>query len=438
MAYGIILICDTSQIKIMPAMDVLSFLKNSPSPAWAAENAAQMLTAAGFSDASGKTISAGGNFLLRPHSGMVIAARLPAKAEAEKLKFRIIGAHTDSPHLRLKPNAEVQKENLTLLASEVYGGALLYSWFDRELGIAGEVYHQSATGMQKKLIKTDFPVAIVPSLAIHLQRGVNEDGFTPATAESLNALFALGAEAGTFLTWLCSAAEIEPEALLSYDLSLFDVAAPARSGLKNEFLHSGRLDNLVSCHTAVTALAAADSTDTVHIVVLFDHEEVGSVSEGGAESGITESLLSEILTACCGSDRELRNVLGRSVFLSADMAHGVHPHHADRHDAVKDNRPQLGGGVTVKINQNRRYATSAATLALFNDICRTHNIASQLYTHRNDLPCGSTIGPAISARLGIATLDVGVAMLGMHSIRETCAFEDLAGYLKFMQIFFHG
>lgn len=416
-------------------MDILEFLKNSPSPAWAAENAAQILKSAGFTDATEKAVAAGSRIYLRPHPGMVIAARLPEKANAAKLRFRIIGAHTDSPHLRLKPNAELQKDGMTLLATEVYGGALLYTWFDRELGIAGEVYYKDAGQVKHKLVRAQTPAAIVPSLAIHLQRGVNEDGFVPVKKDGLNAVFASGAAAGCFTDWLCREAGVTKETLLSYDLSLFDLAGPTRVGLQNEFVHSARLDNLASCHAAIGALIAGEAQCTIQIAALFDHEEIGSVSESGAESGITENLLREILVACTGSDKDYRNALGQSVFLSADMAHGLHPHFGDRHDTPEDNRPHLGGGVTVKINQNRRYATSAATLALFNDICRTHQLPHQAYTHRNDLPCGSTIGPAVSSKLGIPTLDVGVAMLGMHSIRETCAYADLATYQKFMHIF---
>ncbi|MFO1470668.1 MAG: M18 family aminopeptidase [Turneriella sp.] len=416
-------------------MDSLEFLHASPSPAWVAENAAQILCAAGFSDSTEHTIAAGSNILLRPHPGMLIAARLPEKANAATLKFRIIGAHTDSPHLRLKPNAEMQKDGMTLLASEVYGGALLYTWFDRELGIAGEVYYKEGNSVKQKLVKAEKPLSIVPSLAIHLQRGVNEDGFVPAKKDGLNAIFASGATAGCFTDWLCSEAGVAKGTLLSYDLSLFDLAGPSRGGVQNEFVHSARLDNLASCHAAIGALIAGEPKDTIQIAALFDHEEIGSVSESGAESGITENLLREILVACTGSDKDYRTTLGQSVFLSADMAHGVHPHFGDRHDTPEDNRPHLGGGVTAKINQNRRYATSAATLALFKDICRTHELPHQVYTHRNDLPCGSTIGPAVSAKLGIPTLDVGVAMLGMHSIRETCAYADLATYQKFMHIF---
>jgi aspartyl aminopeptidase len=416
-------------------MDILQFLNNSPSPAWAAENAARQLKDAGFQDVTGADIPASGSFFLRPHSGMVIAVRSPTVNDAAKLKFRIIGAHTDSPHLRLKPNAEMQKEGMTLLASEVYGGALLYTWFDRELGIAGEVYFKDASGVQKKLIKAASPVAMLPSLAIHLQRGVNEDGFVPAKKNGLNVVFAAGAPEGGFTEWLCEEASISKDQLLSYDLSLFDLAQAARGGFNSEFVHSARLDNLASCHAAISALISSEAKDTIQIAALFDHEEVGSVSEGGAESGITEELLHEILITCSGSDKDFRTIIGRSVFLSADMAHGLHPHFADRHDTVEGNRPKLGGGITAKINQNRRYATSAATLALFNDICRTHALPHQTYTHRNDLPCGSTIGPAVSARLGIPTLDVGVAMWGMHSVRETCAWVDLQHYRKFMQDF---
>ena len=416
-------------------MDILHFVNNSPSPSWAAENAARLLRNAGFQEVTDAEIPSGGSFFLRPHSGMVIAVRLPKVSDAAKLKFRIIGAHTDSPHLRLKPHAEMQKEGLTLLASEVYGGALLYTWFDREVGIAGEVYYKEAGGVQKKLIKTASPVAMLPSLAIHLQRGVNEDGFVPAKKDGLNVVFAAGAPEGSFAEWLCKEASITKDQLLSYDLSLFDLTPATRGGLNGEFVHSARLDNLASCHAAISALISSEAKDTIQVAALFDHEEVGSVSEGGAESGITEGLLHEILTACCGSNQNFRTIIGRSVFLSADMAHGLHPHFADRHDSVESNRPKLGGGVTVKVNQNRRYATSAATLALFNDICRTNAVPHQTYTHRNDLPCGSTIGPAVSARLGIPTLDVGVAMWGMHSVRETCAWVDLENYTKFMQDF---
>lgn len=416
-------------------MDLLQYIENSPSPAWAAENAAQQLLKAGFRDAAGGKITAGSDIFFRPHSGMLIAARMPAQLSDKAAAFRIIGAHTDSPHLRLKANAGIKKEDMLTLSVEVYGGALLYSWFDRELGIAGELYYGTAAGIEKKLIRANKALAIVPSLAIHLQRGVNEDGLIPDKAEGLNAILSLGEGSDTFTEWLAAEAGISASSILSYDLSLFDLAKPARGGLNNEFIYAARLDNLVSCHTAISALLSAKNTNAVTIAALFDHEEIGSVSEGGAASGITEAVLAEIAGAFAISGGMFREMLGRSVFLSADMAHGVHPHHAARHDSNATNRPRLGGGVTVKINQNRRYATSAQTEALFNDLCRRHNIRHQLYTHRNDLPCGSTIGPTLSAKIGIATLDVGVAMLGMHSIRETCAHSDLGEYEKFMLAF---
>lgn len=417
-------------------MDIIQFLDNSPSPAWAAATAAQQLERAGFKETVNIDALSGQKFFVRPHPGMLIAVRLPEKFTADAGGFRVIGAHTDSPHLRLKPNTAKQSEGHTVLTSEIYGGALLYSWFDRELGIAGEVYFKQGHTIEKKLVRIDKPVAVVPSLAIHLQRGVNEDGFAPAKNSALNALIALDGKNSDFSQYLAAQAEIPPAAMLSYDLSLFDIKQAGFGGIGNELLLSARLDNLVSCFTALRAISEADAENTVQVVALFDHEEIGSVSEAGAESAITQNLLSDVAAALNLDEKNFRAALGRSVFLSADMAHGVHPNAADKHDT--ENRPVLGGGVTLKINQNRRYATSGETQALFNDICRTHKIPSQIYTHRNDLPCGSTIGPAVSARLGIPTLDVGVAMLGMHSIRETCAQKDLAAYQRFMSAFLGG
>lgn len=417
-------------------MEITTFLDNSPSPAWAAASAAQLLMQAGFKETRNIDAFSGQKFFVRPHPGMLIAVRLPEKFAADALAFRIIGAHTDSPHLRLKPNAAKQSEGHTVLTSEIYGGALLYSWFDRELGIAGEVYFKQGNTIEKRLVRSDNPVAVVPSLAIHLQRGVNEDGFAPAKNSSLNALIALAGKNFDFREYLAAQAEIPPAAMLSYDLSLFDLKQAGFAGINNELLLSARLDNLVSCFAALCAISQSAAKNTVQIAALFDHEEIGSVSEAGAESAITQNLLGEVASALELGEKNFRAALGRSVFLSADMAHGVHPNAADKHDT--ENRPVLGGGVTLKINQNRRYATSGETQALFNDICRTHQIPSQIYTHRNDLPCGSTIGPAVSARLGIPTLDVGLAMLGMHSIRETCAWEDLNHYQKFMATFLAG
>ncbi|MBX3721493.1 MAG: M18 family aminopeptidase [Turneriella sp.] len=414
-------------------MDILEFLDNSPSPAWAAETGASLLKASGFVEIKpGEDVTVGKIFV-RPHSGMLIAAAVPPKIKANQASFRIIGAHTDSPHLRLKPRAAEEKSGYTVLASEIYGGALLYTWFDRALGLAGEVYFKTGDAITKTLVKIDESIAIVPSLAIHLQRGINEDGFAPAKATALHALISAKQADFDLHEYLAARAHISAEQILSYDLSLFDTQKAVRGGVKNELLSSARLDNLVSCFAALSALRDTKTENTISVVALFDHEEVGSVSESGAESGLTEKLLHAFGRAAGLEGENFAQALARSIFLSADMAHGVHPNFADKHDT--ENRPRLGDGVTLKVNQNRRYATSAATQAVFHDICQTNQIASQIYTHRNDLPCGSTIGPAVSAALGIPTLDVGVAMLGMHSIRETCAWADLAEYQNFMAAF---
>lgn len=414
-------------------MDILEYLDNSPSPAWAAASATEILKAAGFVAADGGALTGLGKFYTRPHPGMVLAALLPEKINPDSARFRIIGAHTDSPHLRLKPNAASESAGTRLLLTEIYGGALLYTWFDRELGLAGEVYYKDGARIAHKLIRIDKPVAIVPSLAIHLQRGVNEDGFVPAKNSETSALMNLCPGESDLSHLVAERAAIASERILSYDLSLYDLRKALRGGSKDELLFSARLDNLVSCYTAVSALASTEAKNTIKVIALFDHEEVGSVSESGAHGAVLENFLKSTWNALGLKESTFSAALAQSVFVSADMAHGLHPSNADKHDT--ENRPKLGGGVTLKVNQNRRYATSAATQAIFHDLCNAHNIASQVYTHRNDLPCGSTIGPTVSARLGIPTMDVGVAMLAMHSIRETCAWADLEEYGKFMKAF---
>ena len=414
-------------------MELVEYLDNSPSPAWATETAAGLLDRSGFSQAESVASASSRQFYLRPHAGLLLAVRLPEKTPKG---FRLIGAHTDSPHLRLKANAAQLREGYALLASEVYGGALLYTWFDRALALAGEIFYRDGESIKSHLVRSKGAIAIVPSLAIHLQRGVNDDGFAPNKQVALSALVTHRAADFNWNNYLATLAGIPAEKILSYDLSLYDAQAAAIGGALGDLLFSARLDNLVSCHSALTALTKSNTSPYAQVVALYDHEEIGSLSESGAETRLTEALLSEIAVRYQLSTTDYQNLLRESVFLSADMAHGVHPNFADRHDT--ENRPRLGGGITLKINQNRRYATSAATHALFSDICRRHHIDHQVYTHRNDLPCGSTIGPTMSARLGMPTLDVGVAMLGMHSARETCAWADVETYSRFMKFFLSG
>ncbi|HMV34381.1 MAG TPA: M18 family aminopeptidase [Turneriella sp.] len=414
-------------------MELVEYLDNSPSPAWATETAAGLLDRSGFSQAESVASASSRQFYLRPHAGLLLAVRLPEKTPKG---FRLIGAHTDSPHLRLKANAAQLREGYALLASEVYGGALLYTWFDRALALAGEIFYRDGESIKSHLVRSKGAIAIVPSLAIHLQRGVNDDGFAPNKQVALSALVTHRAADFNWNNYLATLAGIPAEKILSYDLSLYDAQAAEIGGALGDLLFSARLDNLVSCHSALTALTKSNTSPYAQVVALYDHEEIGSLSESGAETRLTEALLSEIAVRYQLSTTDYQNLLRESVFLSADMAHGVHPNFADRHDT--ENRPRLGGGITLKINQNRRYATSAATHALFSDICRRHHIDHQVYTHRNDLPCGSTIGPTMSARLGMPTLDVGVAMLGMHSARETCAWADAETYSRFMKFFLSG
>ncbi len=413
-------------------MDVVEYLNQSPSPSWACENAAAYLEAQGFQTVSEINNESPSKIILRLAPGMLFAAVLPQQGTNTLPSFRVVGAHSDSPHIRLKPNAQKDAVGYATLAGEIYGGLLNYTWFDRELGIAGEVFYRAENQIQQKLVRIDKPLAIVPSLAIHLQRSVNEEGFVPQKAMALNPLFALESQDGAWINFLASEAKIAPESILSYDLSFFDLRSATRGGFESSFLFSARLDNLASAFTAIRALAKIQKSESIACVLLFDHEEVGSVSEAGAQSTLTTRLFEDCARLYYQKGLT-RQMLEKSLFLSADMAHGVHPHFSEKHDGV--NVPRLGGGVTLKVNQNRRYASSAFTQAVFHDICIRNKIPSQVYTHRNDLPCGSTIGPIVSAQVGIPTLDVGIPILGMHSIRETCAWQDLESYYDFMLAF---
>jgi aspartyl aminopeptidase len=325
----------------------------------------------------------------------------------------------------------------------VYGGALVNSWLDRDLGVAGRaVLH---TG-EVVLVNLREPVARVPQLAIHLDREVNERGLLLDRQVHLSPIWGLApALPGAFLDRIASAAAIAVENVSVWDLMLFDLTPAGTLGVAGDLLASGRLDNLVSCWAAVRALIAADSRDlspaasppgsaagpsersstasgTTAVVSLFDHEEVGSQSTTGASGPLLEQTLERLSLASQLSRAEHLEALSRSMCLSADNAHAVHPNYPDRHEP--DHRPLPNKGPVLKVNANQRYATSARSAAHFLRCCEVAGIPAQVFVSRNNMPCGSTIGPLTATRLGIDTVDVGVAQLSMHSARELCGADD--------------
>ncbi len=401
-----------------PIDDLRTYLDASPSPFHAASNAASRLDAAGF-----VALDDGEEWSELPLDGYVvrdgglIAWRMRSELDADA-PFHLAGAHTDSPCLRVKPNPDDGAVGWKQLNVEVYGGILNNTWLDRDLGIAGRLTMTDGTHV---LVDVDRGVARVPQLAVHLDRGVNADGLKLDAQQHLRPVWGVGApNPDEFAEWI--AAEADSALPAFWELCLYDVQPAAVIGADASLLTSGRLDNLVSCWAAVDALIAADPTASIAMIVLNDHEEVGSSSTTGAAGPLLERVLERHVVARGGDRDDLLRSLARSSCISADNAHAVHPNYVERHDP--GHRPIVNAGPAIKVNSNQRYATSSATAARFRRACDAAGVPFQVFVSRNNMPCGSTIGPITATRLGIDTVDVGVPQLSMHSARELCGADD--------------
>jgi aspartyl aminopeptidase len=403
--------------------DLIAFLDRSPSPYHVVRSAGARLEQAGFTSvaetASWDDVERG--YVAR--GGALIAWAVPDGCAADA-PFRLVGAHTDSPGLRIKPNPDTGAFGWRQLAVEVYGGVLLNSWLDRDLGVAGRVV---AADGEVHLVALDEPIARIPQLAIHLDRDVNERGLVLDKQQHLSPVWGTGTQAGdSFAGFVSTCTGTPASAVASWDLQLYDVTGAAVIGADRSLLASGRLDNQVSCWAAVTALSrvssAAGSSGRVAVIALFDHEEVGSESDTGAAGPLLERVLERIVLSRRGDRDAYLRALGASTCISADNAHAVHPNYPERHEP--GHRPIVNHGPALKINANQRYATSSLTAALFARCCNESGTPMQHFVSRNNMPCGSTIGPITATRLGIATADVGVPQLSMHSARELCGTDD--------------
>ena len=416
--------------------DLLAFIGDSPTPFHAVESAAARLVKAGFREiheTDDWSALAPGRYYF-PHGGSsVLAFVIP---DAKRLEgFRIVGAHTDSPNLRLKPQPEYKKEGYAQLGVEVYGGVLLNSWLDRDLSIAGRVFLRRGDKVEPKLIRFEKPMARVAQLAIHLDRDVSEKGLVLNKQEHMAPILGLhGGDEKDLFARIGELAGIDPKEIAGSDLMLYDIVKPTLGGRDDELIFSARLDNLAMSHAAITALIDAPASNQIAVAALFDHEEVGSETAYGAQSGFLPRALERMAMTNGRSREDLHRTLAGSLCVSADMAHAVHPNYAARHE--ERHKPQINGGPVIKVNANQRYATSGATAALFRELCRKEEVPVQHYAHRTDLPCGSTIGPITSALLGIRTVDVGNPMLSMHSIRELGGAKDPAMMTKVLRAFY--
>jgi aspartyl aminopeptidase len=427
--------------------DLLAFIDRCPTPYHAVAEAARRLRSAGFAELAEAEVwklSAGDRRYAVRNDGSLVAFQLGRASPAEA-GFRVIGAHTDSPNLRVKPLADVTAHGYRQLAIEPYGGVLLHTWLDRDLSLAGRVTLRHSDGPRVALVDFARPLLRIPSLAIHLHREVREKGLELNAQTHLAPV--VGLEGAPPLPELIAAelreqgiADAPAADVLAFDLMTYDVQPAATSGARGEFIHAARLDNLASCHAAVCALVAATETALpahARAIVLYDHEEVGSRSAHGAGGTLLADALERAVSGFEGGAAQgTARALARSVLVSADMAHAVHPNYADRHEP--GHRPVIGRGPVIKTNASQSYASDARTAGLFRDVCGAAGIEPQHFVIRSDLACGSTIGPITAARVGIPTVDVGNPMLSMHSCRELAGSADVEPMLRVLTLFLSG
>ena len=411
------------------------FLDASPTPFHAVKSMAERLQSAGFSEldeASDWSLSAGAKHYVVRNGSSIIAFVMGSAALSES-GLRMVGAHTDSPCLMIKPQPELHKNGYFQLAVEVYGGALLNPWFDRDLSIAGRlVYRNKAQQLVQKLVDFKQPVAMIPSLAIHLDRQANSGRTVNAQTDIPPLLMIDKDGTGDFRTLLAEQFLPAGAEVLDYELCLYDTQPAATVGLNQDFFASARLDNLLSCYVATEALLQVGGEQTC-LMVCNDHEEVGSVSAVGADGPFLEAVIERIIAA--DGESSLSRLLDRSLMISCDNAHGAHPNFADKHDAA--HMPMLNGGPVIKINVKQRYATNSLSASMFRQLCADVDVPVQTFVSRSDMGCGSTIGPVTSSRLGVPTLDVGIPQLAMHSCRELTGFDDPERLTQVLQGFFN-
>jgi aspartyl aminopeptidase len=400
---------------------LIRHLNASVSPAHSVEYSAARLRTASFVETSfgrlNEDVPARG-FIAE--AGLLLAWTLPQQSTRQ---FRIVGAHTDSPCVKVKPLPDAGSFGWKQLGVEVYGGILNNSWLDRDLGLAGRVVLTDGT---VKNVRVDQAIARIPQLAIHLDREVNDRGLVLDKQVHLAPIWGLGQyRSGEFAEFLAEQMSVSSSDIAFWDIAFYDLTPASLLGQDLSLLASGRLDNQVSCWAATEGLIAASSSelsgDTASVIALFDHEEVGSESTHGA-SGPRLAWLLEALHA--GTRTEFHEALSRSHCISADNAHAVHPNYPDRHEPA--HRPMPNLGPVLKVNANQRYATSPESAAVFLRTCDLAGVPHQVFVSKNTMPCGSTIGPITSTQLGIPTVDVGVAQLSMHSARELCGANDPA------------
>lgn len=425
------------------AQQLLDFIDASPSPSHVVNTIETQLAMFQFiklDETEKWTLHSGGRYYVVRDDSSIIVFVCGQKPLVDT-GFKLIGAHTDSPGLRIKPNAATAMEGLLRLGVEVYGGPILATFADRDLSLAGRVSYKNDQGkIASQLVKCDKPLLRLPNLAIHMNRTVNEDGLKLHKQLELPLILTRLTEqqlpAAYFSNWLQQQLSVEAERILSWDLAVYDTQKGTLWGADNEFYADSQLDNLASCHAALTALLdnSVLQADSTLVCAFFDHEEIGSESHKGADGSFLADILGRIALATQTDAEDFLRTLAKSTMISADMAHAYQPSFPLAYDP--DHKVMVNQGPVIKVNANQRYSTTSGSDALFAECCELAGVPYQKYSHRNDLGCGSTIGPMASSRLGIHCVDVGNPLWAMHSIRESAGVWDHHYLIRAMYQFF--
>ena len=411
------------------AQGLCEFIDASPSPFHVCVTVAQRLSAAGFTELSERDEWPAEGRFFTVRAGSLVAWRVD---EADRTgPFRIVGAHTDSPNLRVKQHPDRFVAGWQVVALAPYGGAWLNSWLDRDLGISGRLSVRVGNTIDHRLVRIDEPILRVPQLAIHLAEDRKAVSLDPQ--RHVNAVWGVGSGTQTFLGYVAEHAGVDEAAVLGADLMTHDLTPSRLVGANHDLLSAPRLDNQATCYAGLEAFLAAEPGEHMPVLVLFDHEEVGSQSDHGAQSELLHTVLERITLAAGGGREDFLRRLPGSMVASGDMAHATHPNYPDRHEP--GHLIEVNGGPVLKVQPNLRYATDGRTAAAFALACAQAGVPLQRYEHRADLPCGSTIGPMTSARTGIPTVDVGAPQLAMHSAREVMGAADVGAYASALEAF---
>jgi aspartyl aminopeptidase len=419
------------------ARDLLAFIDESPSPWHVVDTVERQFLAQGFKqllETETWQLNVGESYYVTRGGASIIAFTL-GQISIIDTGYRMVGAHTDSPSLRLKPNAAYTDEGLIRIGVEVYGGPILATFTDRDLSIAGRVTVRTSTGFEIRLLKFDEPLMRLPNLAIHMNREVNDKGLVLNKQTQLPLIFG-DCEAGIesdkqFLAYLSKALKVEVQDILTFELNVFDTQKGVFWGANKEYIADSQLDNLASCHAAVSALIAIQKPASTCICALFDHEEVGSESNTGASGSFLSDVINHIAASQKLDEEAKLCTLAKSFFISADMAHAYHPNHPSAYDPC--HHVLVNKGPVIKTNANQRYSTNAESAAKFITLCEKAGIPYQQYAHRTDLGCGSTIGPIVASNLGIVSVDVGNPMWAMHSLRESAGVLDHSYMIRILK-----